>query len=187
MMRIFVRNLIRLLSFVLLSLCVNAVYAQLLHFKVTGDYLAQTVIAFEETGGQATVKDRVVLEFDKDIKTGKVVGPVRIQNFPSESRDFRNVERSCPPPMPKGQYEHIEVTSAIYDGYSAFELKGTRSFPEVQVTAYCQGAWAKKTVRAKQAPAIENVAMIEGDEPTVFSIKLDNGWTWSYVTTRAGK
>ena len=79
------------------------------------------------------------------------------------------------------------MTSAIYDGYSGFELKGTRSFPEVQVTAYCQGAWAKKTVRAKQAPAVENVAMIEGDDPTVFSIKLDNGWTWSYVTTRAGK
>jgi hypothetical protein len=29
--------------------------------------------------------------------------------------------------------------------------------------------------------------MIEGDDPTVFSIKLDNGWTWTYVTSRAGK
>ena len=83
---------------------------------MTGDYLGQTVIACKETGGQVTVKDRVVLDFDKDIKTGKI-GPVRFQNFPSESPDLRNVERSCPPPAPKGTYEHIEVTAVAADGY----------------------------------------------------------------------
>ena len=176
----------QILPAVLLGLFATASNAQTLHFKVTGDYSAQTVIAFQETGGQATVKDKVVLEFDKDIKTGKV-GPVRIQNFPSESKDFRNVEKSCPPPTPKGNYEHIEVATVTYDGYSNFELKGARSFPEVQVTAYCQGSWAKKTIAPKRTEAVEYVAMIEGNDPTVFSIKLDNGWTWTYVTTRAGK
>jgi len=161
-------------------------HAQALHFKVTGDYQAQTVIAFEETGGQATVKDRVIVEFDKDTKTGKVSN-VRFQNFPSESTDFRNVERSCPPPSPKGMYEHIDVTSVTYDGSGAFEIKGSRSYPEVQVTAYCQGSWAKKTIKAKQAPASTYLAMIEGNDPTVFSIKLDDGWTWSYVSTRPGR
>jgi hypothetical protein len=29
--------------------------------------------------------------------------------------------------------------------------------------------------------------MIEGDVPTMFSIKLNNGWTWNCVSTRAGK
>jgi len=180
------RSTLRLLSLVLTSLHLNAGLAQAIHFKVTGDYLAQTVIAHEETGGQATVKDRLILEFDKDIKSGKV-GPVRIQNFPSESRDFRNVERSCPPPSPKGSYEHIEVTSVTYDGYGTFDLKGTRSYPEVQVTAFCQGSWVKKTVPAKQIAAVEHLAMIEVDGPTVFNVKLDDGWTWNYVTTRVGK
>lgn len=174
------------LSLASLALCLSSAFGQVLHFKVTGDYQARTVIAYQETGGQATVKDKVVLEFDKDTKTGKV-GPVRIQNFPSEIRDLRNVEKSCPAPAPKGNYEHIEVTSATYDGSSNFTLRGTRSFPEVQVTAYCQGSWAKKTIPAKQTQAEEFVAMIEGDEPTVFNIKLDNGWTWTYVTTKVGK
>lgn len=160
--------------------------AQTLHFKVTGEYKARTIIAYQEEGGQATVTDKVMLEFDKDIKTGKV-GLVTFVNFPSTSSEFRNVEKSCPPPTAKGNYEHLEVTAVTYDGYSNFELKGTRSFPEVAVTAYCQGSWAKKTVKAKQTTASEYVAMIEGNEPTVFSIKLDNGWTWNYVTTRAGK
>jgi len=164
----------------------GSLYAQTLHFKVTGDYQAQTIIAYQEDGGQATVKDRVVIEFDKDAKSGKV-GPVMIQNFPSESKDFRNVEKKCPAPTPKGNYEHIEVTSATYDGSATFLLKGTRSYPEVQVTAYCQGSWAKKTVAPRKTPTETYVAMIEGNEPTVFNIKLDDGWTWNYVVTRGGK
>lgn len=160
--------------------------AQTLHFKVTGEYKARTIIAYQEEGGQATVKDKLVLEFDKDTKTGKV-GPVTFVNFPSTSSEFRNVEKSCPAPAAKGNYEHFEVTGVTYDGYSNFELKGTRSYPEVDVTAYCQGSWAKKTIKAKQTTAKEYVAMIEGNDPTVFSITLDNGWTWNYVTTRTGK
>lgn len=127
-----------------------------------------------------------MLKFDKDIKTGKV-GPVKFINFPSTSAEFRNIEKSCPAPTAKGNYEHFEVASVTYDGHSNFELKRTRSFPEVDVTAYCQGSWAKKTIKAKQTTASEFVAMIEGNIPTVFSITLDNGWTWNYVTTRTGE
>ena len=172
--------------FGLALLALTSTHAQTLHFKVTGDYEARTIIAFQEDGGQATVKDKVVLEFDRDIKTGKV-GPVKVVNFPSTSSEFRNVEKSCPPPTAKVNYEHLDVTSVTYDGSGAFEMKGTRSFPEVAVTAYCQGSWAKKTVKPKQIPVNEFVALIEGNEPTTFNIKLDNGWTWTYVTTRAGK
>jgi len=180
------RSFSRFLPLALISMFMSPVFAQKLHFRVTGEYLALTVIAYEETGGQATVKDKVVLEFDKDIKTGKV-GPVTVQNFPSESKDFRNVEKSCPPPSPKGNYEHFDVTTAVYDGYGAFKLTGTRSFPEIQVTAYCQGSWAKKTIPARKTSAEEYLALIEGDDPTTFTIKLDNGWTWAYVTSRTGK
>ena len=172
--------------FGLALLALTSAQAQTLHFKVTGDYEARTIIAYQEDGGQATVKDKVVLEFDKDIKTGKV-GPVKVVNFSSTSNEFRNVEKSCPPPAAKGNYEHLDVASVTCDGSGTFEMKGTRSFPEVAVTAYCQGSWAKKTVKPKQIPASEFVAMIEGNDPTTFTIKLDNGWTWTYVTTRAGK
>ena len=63
--------------FGLALLALTSAQAQTLHFKVTGDYEARTIIAYLEDGGQATVKDKVVLEFDKDIKTGKV-GPVKV-------------------------------------------------------------------------------------------------------------
>lgn len=165
----------------------GAGYAQTLHFKVTGDYKARTIIAFNEDGGQATVTDKVVLEFDKNTRTGKVVGSVKIVNFPSVLSELRNVETSCPPPTPKGPYEHVEITSAVDSGYGVVEMKGTRSYPEVALTAYCQGSWAKKTAKPKQVPVTEYLALIEGDEPTVFSIKLDSGWTWTYVSTRVGK
>ena len=75
------------------------VSAQTLHFKVTGEFKARTIIAYQEEGGQATVTDKIVLEFDKDIKTGKV-GPVTFVNFPSTSSEFRNVEKSCRPSRP---------------------------------------------------------------------------------------
>ena len=89
---------------VALSACVfltlGSATAQTLHFKVTGEYKARTVIAYQEEGGQATVKDKLVLEFDKDTKTGKV-GPITFVNSPSTSSEFRNVEKSCRPPQPR--------------------------------------------------------------------------------------
>ncbi len=164
----------------------QAASAQTLHFKVTGDYQAKTIIAYQEDGGQATVKDKVVFEFDRDIKTGKV-GPIKITNFPSNVSELRNVETRCPPPTPRGNYEHIEVKTVTYDSSGSFEMTGTRSYPDISVTAYCQGSWEKKNIKAKQETVTDYFAMIEGDSPTTFSIKLDNGWTWTYVTTRPGK
>jgi len=39
----------------------------------------------------------------------------------------------------------------------------------------------------KQILASTYLAMIEGNDPTVLSIKPDYGWTWNYVSTRVGK
>lgn len=41
--------------------------------------------------------------------------------------------------------------------------------------------------RQEHEQVIESVAMIEGDAPTVFSIELDNGWTWTDVSKKVGK
>ena len=72
-----------------------AAQAQALHFKVTGEYKARTIIAYQEEGGQATVKDKLMLEFDKDIKTGKV-RPVTFVNFPSTSTDVSQCREIVP-------------------------------------------------------------------------------------------
>ena len=153
---------------------------------MTGEYKARTIIAYQEEGEQSTVKDKLLLEFDKDIKTVKA-GLVTFVNFPPTSTELRNVEKSCPAPTAKGNYEHFEVASVTYDGRSNIELKGICSFLGVDVTAYYQGSWAKKTIKARRTTASKFVAMIEGSDPSVFSITLDNSWTWNYVTTRTGK
>ncbi len=164
------------------SLVLSAsVHAQVMHYKIVGEYRAQTVIAYQETGGQATVKDSVQLELDWDSDKQKVIGPVHIQNAKSELSDLRNVERSCPPPSPKGAYEHIEVTEAKDNGYGTLELKGTRSYPEVQVTAFCQGVGVRKTIPAKQEFVTEGVAMLNGNVSS-FSVQAGD-WKWTYTGT----
>lgn len=160
--------------------------AQLLHFRITGDYEAPTAIAHRESGAQATVKDRVVFEFDQDAKTGKM-GPIRFRNFPSSATALRSVEPSCPPPVMAGAYEHLEVTGVTYDGYAAFQLKGTRAYPEVQWTANCRGSPEKKKVAATTEPFTLGVSTLDARKPTVFSVKLENGWRWRYVVTAAGQ
>lgn len=176
--------------------------AKVVHYKIVGAYQAQAVIAYQEDGGQATVTDRVLLEFDWDPGSEKLLGPVAIQNVKSEVKDLRNVERSCPPPLPKGDYEHIEVTGARDDGASGLQLSGKRSYPLIDVTAYCQGSWAKKTVPAKQETVTETVPVLAAmalampnspDSPITvapdrksFAVKA-GGWTWTYTPSIPGK
>ena len=172
----------------ILTLGARSVNAEVSHHKITGVYNAQTVIAYKEIGGQATVKDRVELELDWDISNQKIMGPVTITNVKSETTDFRNVERSCPAPAPKGEYEHIDVTEVVDEGSGQVILKGTRTFPEVAVTADCQGAWHKRTVPPKKEEVTEWLAMIDLDEGefTVPDEDHSFAWTWSYVAKKKG-
>jgi len=176
--------------------------AKVVRYQVAGVYRAQTVIAYQETGGQATVTDRVLLEFDWDPGREKLLGPVKIGNAKSELKDLRNVERSCPPPVPKGDYEHIEVAKATDSDSGTLELSGKRSYPLIDVTAYCQGSWAKKTIPARQEEVVEHVAVpaamalampLSPDGPITvapdrksFTVKAGD-WTWTYTPSIPAK
>ena len=50
----------RLVVFLGAMLVGLSAHAQALHFKVTGEYKARTIIAYQEEGGQATVKYKLV-------------------------------------------------------------------------------------------------------------------------------
>jgi hypothetical protein len=179
-------NTSRLIPMVVFSLIFcSAAHAQVVHYRIVGEYRAQTVIAYQETSGQATVTDRVTLELDWDSDKQEVVGPVRFQNAKSEVTDLRNVERSCPPPKPNGAYEHIDVTEAKDSGFGTVDLHGTRSYPRTEVTAFCQGSGEKKTIPAKQESVTEGVAMLNG-EVSSFSVQTGD-WTWTYTGTVRAK
>lgn len=153
--------------------------AQVVHYRIVGQYQAKTVIAFQENGGQAMVRDKVELELTWDSRQQQVVGDVTIRNFKSETRDLQNVETSCPAPSPKGDYEHLTVTEAKVNGAGTLGLKGTRAYPDIEVTAYCRGSWAKKKVAARTETVIETLAMLDG-EVSDFSVQA-GPWTWTYT------
>lgn len=169
--------------------------AKVVHFHAVGSYHGQTVIAHNEPGGQATVTDQVTLDFDWDVREEKLAGAVRLSNEKSASTDFRNVERTCPAPKPHGEYEHLSATEARNGGVGGIEIVGQRSYPLIDVTAFCRGSWVRKTVPAKQesvkeflaVPRIELLGMpglpISGDVQVSAdgkSIILKAGsWTWT--------
>lgn len=169
--------------------------AKVVHFHAVGLYNGQTVIAHNEPGGQATVTDRLTLDFDWDVREEKLAGAVRFGNEKSASTDFRNVERSCPAPKPHGEYEHLTATEARNSSVGGIEIVGQRSYPLIDVTAFCRGSWVKKTVPAKQeqvneflaVPRVELLGMpglpMSGEvavSPDGKSIIMKAGlWTWT--------
>lgn len=161
----------------------SLVHAEVTHYRIVAEYKAKTVIAFHEDGGQAIVKDKYVLDLDYDLRTSKVVGPIKIQNFKSEVSDLQNVEKSCPAPSPpKGPYEHFDILEAKDIGNSQLELKGTRSYPAIDVTADCQGSWHKRSVSAKLVPVTELMGLIDLEEGT-FKVPDTIDWTWVFTAT----
>lgn len=172
--------------------------AKVVHYHGEGVYQAQTVIAYHDTSGQATVTDHVTIDFDWDINKEHLVGAVKIGNAKSTLKDLRNVETSCPPPKPAGEFEYIDATSGEQTARGRLDLKGTTTYPTIEVTAYCRGSWQKKTVQANKeaitvyAPVLNPMvlAIPMGNEEKLvvapdkksFSITTE-AWTWTYTPT----
>jgi hypothetical protein len=173
--------------------------AKVVHYHLEGVYQGRTIIAYKEDGGQANVTDKVSIDLDWDTKTKKMIGVPKIVNSKTTIQGLFNVEATCPKPVPAGDYEHMEATQLTATGTDELlELRGTTSFPQIQVTAYCQGSWAKKMVAAKQAPISTEINIFEagmvafpsGMVPDLtvaadhksFTFKLDK-WTWTYTPT----
>lgn len=170
--------------------------AKVVRYHISGVYQARTVIAHKEAGGQGDVTDKVTVDLDWNLRENKIVGRPTFQNAKSEVKNLRNVETSCPPPTPKGEYEHISVTAVQSSEGQRVELKGATSFPLMDVTANCQGSWVKRTVAATQEPsnvflpipAPMMLVLPAGSSgnvrvsPDKKSFVLNAGdWTWTYT------
>jgi hypothetical protein len=164
-------------------------------YHAVGDYADTAVIAYREPAGQAIVADRVVLDFDWDVKAQKLVGEATVENRPSSVTGLRNTHLSCPAPVPSGAYEHLTVAAVLGTG-GALELKGTRTFPAVAVVTGCQGVQEPKTVAAWEQEVVERLpvpsplmlAAPAGADPnltvsadrTSFTVKA-GAWTWTFT------
>lgn len=157
--------------------------APIVHVKIVGDYAGRTVIAYREDGGQAQVTDRVVVAFDWHARDSRIVGAPSIENEKSQNAGFRNVETNCPPPVARGHYEHLDARLVRVGGSDLIEIVGPRTYPAVDVTAYCRGAWAKKSVAARTEEAVERIGMpvVESmPHGMPFPVKAGN-WTWTFT------
>ena len=168
--------------------------AKQVRFHIVGAYQAPTPIAFGETTGQADVTDGVVVDLDWDLKANAILGTARFQNTKSVAKNPRNPDPNCPAPTPQGEYEHMDATG-VRSSAGVVELVGTTSFPLIDVTD-CQGSRVKKTVAAKQAPALAYIPIpaptmlamptgatgkfsVSADRKS-FTVKVD-GWNWTYT------
>ena len=175
--------------------------AATVRYRVVGAYSGPTVIAYREPAGQATVTDRVVLEFTWDLKAQQLVGEATIDNRPSAVTELRNTHPSCPAPAPAGDYEH-QTVAAVTGTNGRLELTGTRSFPAVAVVAGCQGvqeprkvgAWEQEGVERLTVPSPLLLAAPPGTDAnltvnadrTAFTLKA-GPWTWTFTpATPAG-
>jgi hypothetical protein len=171
--------------------------AKVVHYHMVGVFHGNALVADDEPAGQATVSDRLVLDFDWDIKAGKIAGQGTIENADSTLKDLRNVTPSCPAPELKGLYEFFTGKALTGTG-GPIEVTGTRTFPEAAVTAGCQGVWERRTVPAREVdatlrlviPAPMMIAMPPGTNPKITisddraSFTMTDGpWTWTYTPT----
>ena len=171
--------------------------ASVVHYKMVGVYEGATVIADREPAGTATVTDRVELELDWDLKAGALVGTATFVNAPAETRDLRNIDRSCPAPTPDGAYEHLTV-AGVAGLNGSLELSGTRTFPRIRVVAGCLAVQEPKTVRGWLQDVVERVVvpsplllvapagsdpnLTVSDDRTSFTVR-NGAWTWTFTPT----
>ena len=115
------------------------------------------------------------------------------------TRELRNIDPSCPAPVPDGAYEHLTV-AGVSGVNGSLELSGTRSFPSVRVVAGCLAVQEPKTVRAWLQDVVERVVMPSpmlllapaGSDPnltvsadrTSFTVR-SGAWTWTFTPTLA--
>lgn len=172
--------------------------AKVVHYQIVGLFRASTPVGpVQKTGGYGLVEatDRVVVEFDWDVRANAVVGQAKFTNEPSKVVSASSGKAACPPPAIKGAYEHLEVT-AVVPGPGGLSLKGTRSYPAAGVSSEWPATCAQRSIAASTEQVSEVLAvtspilalMPNGANPNLvvapdnksYTLKVQ-GWNWTYT------
>ena len=163
-------------------------------YHVDGAFSGKALISDPNGGAWADVTDRVVMDLEWDLINMKLVGVLKLQNFPTKTANVRQSEPKCAPPVPRGPYEHWTVLG-LADGLSGqAEMKVETTIPDVDVPQFCTGKLklykGKKTVRPEEfsilspvfftMPLAPSAGMaVSADKKSLISKK--NGWTWTFT------
>lgn len=85
--------------------------AEVIHYHIVGVYQGKPNITSDPGRGSgfADVMDRVEIDLDWKLSESRLVGTPRIQNSKSVVKNPHDSERSCLPPVLKGEYEHYDL------------------------------------------------------------------------------
>lgn len=166
------------------------------HYSVTGEYAADTMVVNAGTNGIADVRDRVEIGFDYDQTTAKLVGEPTFKNFASEVGSLRNGAEGCTPPTLHGAYEHFTLMT-LQEGLSGqLEMIAQRDYAAADMPRVCTDgpeAVAARSVTETDSfvvPGVMILAMpldsnggltVSADRATI--TRIADGWTWTYTPT----
>lgn len=172
---------------------------RLVKYDIKGVYSGITQIASGPNNGVAlgTVTDHLTLEVQLDVRKNAVIGTPKFTNAVSELGALSSGAAKCEPPVARGPYEHLDVSTAT-GGDGTVILQGMRRFPTVDASIEWPATCSRKPIAADETRVTETVAvpapmmlvMPNGANPNMtvaadkksFSIRA-NGWTWTYTPT----
>jgi hypothetical protein len=170
--------------------------ANVIHYHIVGVYQGKPNISSDPTKGSgfADVTERVEIDLDWKLSESKLVGTPRIQNSKSVVTNPHDSERSCLPPVLKGEYEHYDLLGIKEGLGGALELQVQTTYPVVEVVQFCTGS--RKPIPAGRKTHPETLVV---PSPVMFGMTLpdsDNlrispdkrsmihkeaGWTWTFT------
>jgi hypothetical protein len=172
--------------------------AKVVRYRVEGVHAARVSVVFGDYEGKADVTDRVIVEFNWDVRKNSVVGPVKVTDGKSELRNLRSDKTNCPPPQLKGEYEHFQSVSNSMTTREQIQIKGTRTYPPASVSNYPGGCSMRAIPGGKEekllwlggtGPEALGMPNMKGSPVTIaadrksFSMKGAENWVWTYTPT----
>lgn len=170
--------------------------AKVIHYHVVGVYQGTPNISSDpgKGSGLADVTDRVEIDMDWKLSESKLVGIPHIQNSKSVVKNLHDSERSCLPPVLKGDYEHYDLLG-VKDGLGgALELQAQTTYPVVEVVQFCTGSRKPMPAGRKTrpetlvvpSPVMFGMALPDSDNLRISPdkksmIHKNADWTWTFT------
>ncbi len=163
-------------------------------YHVEGAFSGKALVSDPNGGAWADVTDRVSLDLEWDLRNGKLVHVLKIENFPTKTVNVRQGEPKCAPPVPLGAYEHWTVLGVADGPAGQPEMRVETTIPDVNTPQFCTGKpklWkGKKSVRPEELGVVSPVMLtmslgnskdvrISDDRKSIITTK--NGWTWTFT------
>ena len=172
--------------------------AKTVHYHLEGTYRGWTGMSPKWTTGQAEASDSATIDFDWDVRAQKVIGDVKFSNGSSSVGATRSTLKDCPAPVVKGAYEHLTIVRIEQDGQPRLTLKGSRTYPDVEVPLECPASLKLMSTPGSTLDVTDYVAVPEPmmlavgvtgnpnltvDKDHKTFVLTGEGWSWTYTPT----